>query len=634
MAKRTFDEISEKMEENDVYADLLVNMSNIGNFINSNNSDCKIPELNDVMDLIPRVIIVGPQSSGKSSICNKMFNLYNKVKTGMGTKLPIEYTFSPRSDNTMSVYQDNTQLQNFTNLDISSEIAYKENIEKIENNVDLSENKFYPRAALKINKKYTKTFSLTDYPGFIADDGDVNVQNNNNLMYKIITDDIGRPQTITVRVMKADNDIATDLSKRHIPKNAKQVIAISHVDVWAHDISKLSVLYEIIKLNPYKIALICGNRDSSAEEQKLINDIIKKNNIKIDNLIIGTEALRDFLIDDLRNKVIELKPMFMNKINIAYYCVNRDLNLIGGRETPDFKLLCYQFRTISQNILGQYFKNKFYNEQLDLIKQKINIKFFKKIIDEDEIDILTLSKLIKNSDRSKIAGTQETHNIILEFLNEKSLLTIDECNIIIDEYFGLLAIHINNILQNEQLSSIYQAAEFTNNNKCLIVNKIYEIKEEIKKKFKTLVNEHIQKPESRNTFPGKIPTKIDRKIMESFARIISANPMIINDPSKLNNIITKSFEEHYSGDNIYLHRAEELKNHIISIWGTLSATFDINLNTMLTSEDNNIIEFAKERMAIIEQTDLKEDVEKMNRRALLLQLKNAIDQTNISLNKY
>jgi predicted GTPase len=122
MTKRTINDCN--------YAQILDNTHQIINTLNNSNNG--MADHNYILNILPKVIMIGPQSSGKSSLCNRMFNLHNKVNQGIGTKFPIQYIFGQTMPDIMNLYVKGVPYEGYNNLDISTKDKYQQHIQDIE----------------------------------------------------------------------------------------------------------------------------------------------------------------------------------------------------------------------------------------------------------------------------------------------------------------------------------------------------------------------------------------------------------------------------------------------------------------------------------------------------------------------
>ena len=115
---------------------MTVNLSNLANLTSKYSMLCKLddplsPQINKINNSIPRVVVWGDQSCGKSSVLNKMFNLKDnyELKTGSNitTLCPLEIRCGPNyKESNIYVINELCQKTTFENLSAAQEFVQRE----------------------------------------------------------------------------------------------------------------------------------------------------------------------------------------------------------------------------------------------------------------------------------------------------------------------------------------------------------------------------------------------------------------------------------------------------------------------------------------------------------------------------
>ena len=314
---------------------------------------------NNTID-IPKIVVVGSQSSGKSSLLNGILS-FELLPTGkdMVTRTPLHLELIPSEENVAEFgnYNNNEKWVVKKKLSFSlpkPTIKEKKNILKeieIEtislagDRSNISDKPIY----LKIYSKNIPNLTLIDLPGLTmvacTDKGqpvDIKVKIEN-----LISKYISSKKTIILAVIPARTDIETDIAlglvKKHDPNGERTIGILTKVDLMNdntdvkkyllndNNVSKdlrLKYGYYAVRNktpNEKKISILEGFKKEQEYFNKhpIYSRLSNKSNLGIPNM---TNTISNILVHEIKNSI----PFVLEEINIRLNKVNNDLLDLGS----------------------------------------------------------------------------------------------------------------------------------------------------------------------------------------------------------------------------------------------------------------------------------------------------------------
>lgn len=365
---------------------------NIANDINTIFDSIKINNKKNIS--LPRIVVVGTQSSGKSSVLNAIITM-DILPTGknMVTRTPLNLHLTKIGDEGNSWVEFGHYKNNWVidkKISITAPSPTPEEVEEIRITIA---NKTIELAGpgmnisdkpitLKIFSPYVPNLSLTDLPGLTmlaqTDLGQpITIKND---IEKLVLKYINKPNTIVLTIMQARVDLETDLGLALVKKNetthhnTQQFLGVltkpdlmnykEHVGKYLEG----SISKNLMLTHGYYVV---RNRSNSEAKEMTIregftmeSDYFKNHptykqekynkNTGIANL---TQNLSEILIDSIK----KLMPSVMNEILLLERHVNNELTILG-QGVPDS-----QHDKLS--ILNKYISD-FNQEFIDSIESK------------------------------------------------------------------------------------------------------------------------------------------------------------------------------------------------------------------------------------------------------------------------
>lgn len=317
--------VSKKLIDNMEFSEIHESMSKLSNILlDSINNKKYIDEFNEFKDAIPGLVVWGNQSTGKSSLLKRMFPLLSqKVCEGLGTQCPIELKCS------VSYKKNDIYLVDGNNVRYDGD-DIKHSIAKAEERM----NEFFKNTTHidgKIVIEIAHSFlnlTITDLPGCIT--------NNDVYFNKMKHRYLNRPGNIIIYVARGDVDPDSDMSLNFLAETKNEKICVlTHTDYWKHDLAKEKYLEKYIKLANNVFLVNNKVNDELDYLQKYMNN---------DQVILGTDNLKNHLNTRLTSKLSEMLPTLCLKINALHNTTNNKLNEKGIGVAPITKTdLCTDY---------------------------------------------------------------------------------------------------------------------------------------------------------------------------------------------------------------------------------------------------------------------------------------------------
>lgn len=549
---------SEFKEPSFDYGETLIRVNNLSNLISDYSKVYRcvddvplVKKLDEIRKRIPCIVVWGSQSSGKSSILNKMFRINCKTGTKITTRCPIEIRVGPEYELTKFYVKKN----NHENHEFQSLV-------EAENYVTNGDELKYD--SIVVEAKHERPFIIVDLPGCI--------DSNNDYFMWLKENYLNRPETTIIHITRGDVDIRTDVSSKYLSGLSNRTISVlTHTDVWLSLPQKINYLdYYVSSSND--VALV-NNSDSEDDIIKnfISNDFVKRLRKPP---IMGSIALSHILMQCLKEKMKEQIPDIKSTIMKAQKDIDIEFKRIG-RMKPDMKEQCYQFKRDMRESIAKEFNESGTTLGINLNKMtgKISPHVFqelKRLVPEPSI----LEVEMVSGSRKKVQGSEGWDDTIKKYirimLNAAKEISADY----ITEYYSTMAKIIEHKLVN---MSIKPCASSARN---IIVSDTLKIISETKDDNLKMVDEFLLKA-------AGVPYCADDNYMDNFHHNIIMKPVIkvIEHFHRASNKAS-AVEEAYKNKEefikmiagqlpketktLYAQKAEHAHGQIVSLWRSQS----------------------------------------------------------------
>lgn len=471
-----------------------INESNIGNqtILNINNSlqgilD-KIPEFNNKV-LTPKVVVVGSQSSGKSSVLNGLMSM-DILPTGssMVTRTPLNIQLV-QSEKYLIEFGEYLSSGWETKKTIKlSALPTNDELGLIRNEINRQTDKFagenmnisYKEINIKLYSPNIPNLNIIDLPGLTmvpcTDRGQpIDIKDQiRNLVKKYIKSD----KTLILGVFPARTDIETDIALELIKevdnKLNRTIGVLTKVDLMNTDTDIANYLDNNIS-NDLKLGFgYYAVKNRSNKESKSLNiyqgfkledEYFQKNRIysKCDKSKLGIKNLGMKLSEILILKIKEHLPNMINKINNLNEDINKKIISLGV-PLPDTKEGKITFLNIEVDRICSSINNSInYRGNNNNYGRKIKDMFNIFRNDSDIISSFNLSKCSDEYITNTIKNCEGNHMSFplppIEFLescildqNKNPFNSIIEISMkCLENVYDIILDLINSVLQNENL---------------------------------------------------------------------------------------------------------------------------------------------------------------------------------------
>ena len=513
MLNHLYSSISDYLSTND--GNILQNKTliNIANKLSSlyTNKSIKIPQL----------VVVGTQSSGKSSLINGILNM-NILPTGknMVTRTPIKLELLYHNDPTTCIQFGNYENSVFKKhkeyllkgIQIEEENIIRQNIEEFTKSYAGNDKAIsYKEIVIKISSIDVPNLTLIDLPGLVmvacTDQGqpeDIKEQIKNLIKHYITQDN-----TIIMGILPARCDIEVDsaleLIKQYDVNGTRTIGIMTKIDLMNEntDISEYlqNNISNDLKLKYGYFAIKNkNNNDISYKEHNNLENMFFNNHpiySQLDKTRMGIINLSIYLSNILLNQIKTMIPIIQSELMENLLKINNELNKLGthiniDENNKNFVLNLYisNFVQDFRESLENYSHNLNYGKQI----KDIFINYRSELSTVNPLQNIDnnnnkLSEIIKNSEGNHMYYQTSTIQILEKCLIDnkiKSIHTLKNPSLTCLEYiYNLLIQIINNILNLDNYSKYPKM-------KLLILQKTTELiniyKESVIKKIDELIN--------------------------------------------------------------------------------------------------------------------------------------------------
>ena len=466
---------------------------------------------------IPQLVVVGTQSSGKSSLLNAITQM-DILPTGknMVTRTPIKLELLNTTIPEINIqfgYYSNGLFKSHANYNLKS--ITTEDEENIREQIELftqkhagnEKNISYNEIVIRILSQEVPNLTLIDLPGLVmvacTDQGQP--EDIKNQIRNLIKHYITQSNTIIMGILPARCDIEVDsaleLIKSVDPKGTRTIGILTKIDLMNVDTDISSYLKgEIsndLKLHYGYFAI--KNKNSKKitykEHNSVENNFFNNHNVYglMDKSYMGITNLSIYLSNILLNQIQNLMPSIKSQLECQLLNVNNELNKIGNTIIVDdnnkgfmFNLYITEFvKTFNEsinNISNQVNYGNLIKDIFRLYRNDLNnIKVFNNSDNDSK-----LMSIIKTSEGNHMYFQTSTIQIVEKCINDKDVKCIDKLKepsyLCVENIYNLLIQIIKDILLNDNFSKypkmkdmIYEKSiELINTHKNIVNRKIDE----------------------------------------------------------------------------------------------------------------------------------------------------------------
>lgn len=604
MSKRKLDEDTQYN-----YSNVTVNLSNLANLTSKYSMLCKLddplsPQINKINNSIPRVVVWGDQSCGKSSVLNKMFNLKDnyELKTGSNitTLCPLEIRCGPNyKESNIYVINELCQKTTFENLSAAQEFVQREscgNEKKISHSMIIMET------------CYESNMVITDVPGCTIQLDDYNLYTANHYF--------DRPNTTILHIIRADIDPATEIASKYLYNFNKQIITVlTHTD---KSDDKPYILQHVS--NEKKIAII-NNQDN---EMNINNNICKKMNINKENIINGSNELRAYCVTILNNQMRDMFPKIKDLMTTTNASFKQHLENIGYT-SPDPRNVCYDFRISMSNFLKErMLNNADLEKKLCALKVSVSQNELFKVKEKFVPSIEDIQEELKFSNRSSrtIKGTEGCEHTVRKYIKDIIYAIKKKMAEYVTEYLTIISNSIINILSN---NSVRHAVYVTEYIKKIIIKTGHE-KDKI---MKSLIGElNTELDEIENLADTEDTNKSSYEDREYIKQIVDLTLKIYNSSkhSPTHDSIINTILSQQQNIDINYYSAKRIDRLIHVYWESKSKQICDRISEKVAKYEKELEKNIDKEISVIESNDVIEPADLNDSRLLLTQITNVCDQ--------
>jgi GTP-binding protein EngB required for normal cell division len=283
-----------------------------------------IEALNVVSNIIPRIVVWGDQSAGKSSFLNSIFGSANHTSAEIGTRCPIMFDFRKKHKESRFYITTNDGVTEYPSLEDAEKDVISASPDGILTGI-------YITCEIPLESG-NEDFNVVDLPGFT---------NSSDLEYYTWLKNtyLDKEESIILHVTKADTD----------PKNAhsfnflsgvkgKIVKVITHVDNFQTNADKKGYVNRYREQSDEKVVCltITTNLENEVEQ-------IKSHDVAQPQDKIGRDDIWEYIRTKLYERTAERLPTIKSYIKGAKECIDQALDVIH-RISPDMRDCKHDFQ--------------------------------------------------------------------------------------------------------------------------------------------------------------------------------------------------------------------------------------------------------------------------------------------------
>ena len=286
---------------------------------------------------LPQIVVVGSQSSGKSSILESIVGKdFLPRGTGIVTRRPL----------ILQLKHSNKEWAEFAHLGKEKLTDFNKVNEEIENETQkiAGKNKGISNMpiVLKIFSPHLTDLTLVDLPGLVKvavgdQPHDIDIQ-----VRELVLEYISNPNAIILAITPANTDLANSdalkIAKEVDPTYSRTIGVITKIDLMDGGTNAVDILNN--KIFPLKfgyIGVVCRSQKDN-NNKKAIVEAIKAEQEYFDNHleyksvrnVLGIKTLTSTLSSILIEHIKSILPKFRESISSEIYDKEKELNLLGG----------------------------------------------------------------------------------------------------------------------------------------------------------------------------------------------------------------------------------------------------------------------------------------------------------------
>jgi GTP-binding protein EngB required for normal cell division len=412
-------------------------------------SDSKIIQINNELNGIfneqiklPRIVVVGGQSSGKSSVLNNIITM-NILPTGseMVTRSPLSIELSPIINNQQASVEFGSYIateeisssawKTHKNIKVSYPEPTHDELNLIKNEIEKitniiaggGKNISHQPINIKIFLPNVPNLTLIDLPGItqIACKDKGQPDDIKEQIEKLIGSYIESNETIILSVIPARSDVEADvgvgLTKKYDPNFSRSIGVLTKIDLMNIDTDvadyvkgnisknlKMNYGYYLVRNRSNKEMISLTMKEGFDKENEFFNSHgIYSKLSQGEKTKLGTGQLRDKLVYILSEKIKECLPIITKQINEKYDSVCKELIMLGsevpsdilGKQTYINHLIINFYQKFTQILEGNDKENYNIGRRIKdgFVKYRSSIN---KINPIQEMDINYIDEITKN----------------------------------------------------------------------------------------------------------------------------------------------------------------------------------------------------------------------------------------------
>ncbi|KAI2632140.1 putative dynamin GTPase [Hypoxylon sp. NC1633] len=312
---------------------------------------------------LPQIVVGGDQSSGKSSILERLTGIPFPRQEGLCTRFPTEFilrrssethpviaTIQPHAERSPEL-RDELKKQRWQLSELSElpGIIEKAGTLMLKSGHGTSEtNASFTGDILRIEVRAPTSSHLTivDLPGLISVPSEKQTENDVRIVQELVEGYISSSRTIILAVIQAPNDIANQkivqLARKHDPEGRRTVGILTKPDLinegtepriatLAKNMDAITFKLGVFLLkNPSPVELERGlSSDAQCEEEIAFFSRTVWKEQQLDKNRIGVEKLKPFLQDLLQKHIERELPQVRDEIRKKLTEVEEELRLLG-----------------------------------------------------------------------------------------------------------------------------------------------------------------------------------------------------------------------------------------------------------------------------------------------------------------